>query len=140
VVHPAPNDRREGETEDDFVERIKAKDVPADATNVAVVDTVDLPYRGRLRNAWRQAGAVAPHMDMAEARAVHLGHLRQKRNRLLAELDVAFIRAVETGDAGAQAEIARKKQWLRDMPQHVQPELDAIADPAVLDIHEPAWP
>lgn len=42
---------------------------------------------------------------------------REARKPLLASLDIEFMKAVETADAEKQAEIASKKQALRDVTQ-----------------------
>ena len=43
--------------------------------------------------------------------------IRLVRNKQLADLDVSFMRAVETGDASELVRIASEKQALRDIPQ-----------------------
>lgn len=40
--------------------------------------------------------------------------IRKERTKLFPELDVAYIRALESGDTSLQNEIATKKQALRD--------------------------
>lgn len=42
-------------------------------------------------------------------------YIRSKRTKLFPQLDVEFMRAVEMGDSIKQAEIAAKKQALRDL-------------------------
>ena len=42
-------------------------------------------------------------------------YIRSKRTKLFPQLDVEFMRAVEMGDSTKQAEIAAKKQALRDL-------------------------
>lgn len=42
-------------------------------------------------------------------------YIRSKRAKLFPQLDVEFMRAVEMGDSVKQAEIAAKKQALRDL-------------------------
>lgn len=42
-------------------------------------------------------------------------YIRSKRAKLFPQLDVEFMRAVEMGDSAKQAEIAAKKQALRDL-------------------------
>jgi len=57
------------------------------------------------------------NVNMNKARAIHLKEIRRVRNEELVALDVPFMRAIEAGDAEAQATIAAKKQALRDIPQ-----------------------
>jgi hypothetical protein len=54
-------------------------------------------------------------VNMHKAREIHKTRLREMRAPLLAELDIQFMRAVETGNTTLQAEIAAKKQALRDV-------------------------
>jgi len=56
------------------------------------------------------------NINMTKARAVHLTEIRRVRNEELVKEDVTFMRAVEAGDASAQAAVATKKQTLRDIP------------------------
>ena len=163
VVHPAPQNMRParskivqeqvsefqwtereeiipGETEEEFLTRIMAKDVPADAANVAVIEPEELPYRGGLRDAWRQAGEAAPHVDMTLARAIRTDRVRAERDTRLAAEDIAFTRALGANDAAGQAAVEARRQALRDLPAAIQPDLDAITDPAALDAYQPAWP
>lgn len=54
------------ETEDEFVARIRAKDVPADAIDVQVVDESAIPADRTFRDAWKaRAGGV--EVDMVKA-------------------------------------------------------------------------
>ena len=52
-----------------------------------------------------------------KAKAIWKDKWREARKPLLASLDIEFMRAVETADADKQAEIASKKQALRDVTQ-----------------------
>lgn len=54
-------------------------------------------------------------VNMEKAREIHREYLRFLRMPLLAQLDVAFMRAVESGDQDKIAEISLKKQQLRDI-------------------------
>ena len=50
-----------------------------------------------------------------KAKAIWKDKWREARKPLLASLDIEFMKAVETADAEKQAEIASKKQELRDV-------------------------
>ena len=50
-----------------------------------------------------------------KAKAIWKDKWREARNPKLSALDVEFMRAVEAGDSAKQAEIAAKKQALRDV-------------------------
>ena len=53
-------------------------------------------------------------IDMAKAREIHKGYIRQARAPKLAELDVEFQKALETG--ASTTDIVAKKNALRDAP------------------------
>ena len=53
-------------------------------------------------------------IDMAKAREIHKTNIRNARVSKLAELDVDFQKALETGSS--TTEIVAKKQALRDAP------------------------
>ena len=94
--------------------------IPADAP-YWVVDVVDLPggvlseENDYFFDAWEWADGV--QVNMPKATAIHLAEIRKVRNAELIKKDVAYIRAVETGDTAAQSSIAIEKQVLRDIPQ-----------------------
>lgn len=62
-------------------------------------------------------------VNMQKAIEIKKQIIRAEREPLLAALDVQMMRALESGDAVKQAEIAAKKQALRD----------ATTDPAVIN-------
>ena len=53
-------------------------------------------------------------LDMAKAREIHKTNIRRARSPKLAELDVEFQKALETG--ASTTDIVAKKQALRDAP------------------------
>ena len=53
-------------------------------------------------------------IDMAKAREIHKTKIREARTPKLAELDVEFQKALETG--ASTTDIVAKKQALRDAP------------------------
>ena len=67
-------------------------------------------------------------IDMAKAREIHKTNIRQARSPKLAELDVEFQKALETG--ASTADIVAKKQALRDAP--ADPSIAAASDEAAL--------
>lgn len=109
------------ESEDEFVARIAAKDVPADAT-VCIIDDADLPQDREFRDAWTLREGRVAH-DMEKCREIWRNKLRAERAPKLAALDVEYMRADERGDAAAKAEIMARKQALRDAP--ADPRIDA---------------
>mgnify|MGYP000299451222 CR=1 FL=1 len=75
-------------------------------------------------------------VNMTKAVEIKKDIIRAERAPLMAELDVAFMRAVEAGDQEAQAEIAAKKQALRDATK--DPALTAAKTPEELKAVVPA--
>jgi hypothetical protein len=53
-------------------------------------------------------------IDMAKAREIHKNNIRASREILLAQLDIEFQKALETG--ASTTDIVAKKQALRDAP------------------------
>jgi hypothetical protein len=56
-------------------------------------------------------------VNLDKARAIWKDKWREARKPLLASLDIEFMKAVENADTEKQAEIASKKQALRDVTQ-----------------------
>ena len=54
-------------------------------------------------------------INIDKAKEIKRDQFRVLRKPLLESLDVAFVRALEVGDAAAQASIAAEKQALRDV-------------------------
>ena len=57
-------------------------------------------------------------INMTKARDIAKDIVRAERTPKLAVLDIEMIRAIETGDTAKQADIAARKQALRDATQH----------------------
>lgn len=55
-------------------------------------------------------------IDMEKAKDIYRDVLRSVRKPALEDLDLQFMRAIETGNTTLLAEIAAKKQELRDLP------------------------
>jgi hypothetical protein len=66
-------------------------------------------------------------INMTKAVEIKKDMIRMERAPLLAALDIEMMRAIETADSTKQAEIAAKKQALRD----------ATKDPAILQAVTP---
>ena len=70
-------------------------------------------------------------VDMAKAREIHKNNIRTARAPKLAELDIEFQRALETG--ASTTDIVAKKQALRDAPASVG--ITSATDPDQLKLH-----
>ena len=107
------------ETEDEFLARIAAKDVP-DGVPFRIMDAsvVDEVSTGRaFRNAWED---VTPEkvidINMGGAQTIHMDAIRRARKPKLAALDLQYMRAQETGDTATMTAVVAEKQTLRDLP------------------------
>lgn len=69
-------------------------------------------------------------VDMAKAREIQRERIREMRAPLFADLDIAFMRAVEAGDIAEQKRIGDIKHALRTAPQ--DPAIDAAQTPEEL--------
>jgi hypothetical protein len=69
-------------------------------------------------------------INMVKARDIQRDRIRSLREPLFADLDVAYQRADENGDAEAKAAIAARKQALRDATK--DPAIDAAKTPEEL--------
>jgi hypothetical protein len=78
------------------------------------------------REAWQFNGDVV-EIDMVKARDIHRDGLRAEREPRFNKLDVDWFRSVETNNTTAQADIAAKKQALRDATTDAR--IDAAATP-----------
>jgi len=114
--------------------------IPPDATNVHVCTVTDLPPTRRFRNAWRQAGAAPPHVDLPLARQRRLEEIREERAPRLLKADNDLKITEDRGDAALAARLRAHRQRLRDLPQTEQARLEALATPEDLDRYIPAWP
>ena len=109
--------------------------------NVAKLEASSLPYSGSFgRAAWKQDGATAPVFDMEKARTIKTDQIRPERDKKLAALDIEYIRADEAGDADKKQSIATVKQKLRDIPETIQSDLNALDTPDALEKFTPTWP
>jgi len=63
-------------------------------------------------------------INMAKAKEVHKNKIREARTPKLAELDIEFQKALETG--ASTTDIAAKKQALRDAP--ADSDIDSASD------------
>ena len=88
------------------------KDVPSGLSYEIVEDSA-IPTDRSFRNAWKQNSKTI-ETDMTKAKEIHKTNIRNVRKDKLAEQDIEFQKALETG-ADTTAIVA-KKQALRDAP------------------------
>ena len=116
VIHPVESD----------ITEVAKKAVPDGIAYETVEDSV-IPTDRSFREAWKQNNKTI-ETDMAKAKEVHKNKIRVARELLLNNLDIEYIKALETG-ADASAIIAKKKA-LRDAP--ADSAIDAATDEAAL--------
>ncbi len=93
--------------------------VPSDATNVQVIDTVDIPTDRTFRNAWENK-TTHVEVNMPKARIMHMDVIRKIRDIKLKILDTELMIAQEQqeqGDIALATSLISQKQVLRDIPQ-----------------------
>ena len=94
------------------LESAAAATVPKGASYKVIEDS-QLPADRKFRDAWTMNG-----IDVAKAKKVWLEtKIRPARDEKLAELDIAWMKAIENGEAKLADSIAAKKQQLRDITQ-----------------------
>lgn len=127
VVHPVRNTfPKLEELSDAEIEQRAWDRLPASAINPQWVAADQIPADRTFRNAWKAGSGKVEH-DMAKAREIHKENLRSMRAPLMAALDVEYIKADELGDAAKKAQIAAKKQALRDVTRDAR--ITAAATP-----------
>lgn len=120
-------------TEDQYVEWIKKKDAPVGVT-CQIVDDSNIPQDRTFRDAFSESpGQVV--IDMPKAREIHLGRIREARDKKLAKLDIEIMKANEQNDSEKSKKIIEEKQKLRDLPAAVN--LESIKTPEALKAF---WP
>ena len=143
-VAGSPAAQRKDETDGAYFERLVAGAVAdesaAGGARVIDMDHTALPAGHQHFKASRRWDGAAVFVDMVEARKTKTDRIRVERDRRLAQEDIESLKAIEEKDAARQAAVAVRKQALRDLPETIQPELDAIADAEALHAYEPTWP
>jgi hypothetical protein len=124
VVTPVINTHpvREGISEGEAIQR-SIKRLPR-GVSYQIVDESKIPVDRTFRDGWVVGKGCVEH-DLAKCRELHRQKLREMRAPLLADLDVSYMRADESGDQLAKEEIKAKKQALRDVT--ADPRIDAAA-------------
>jgi hypothetical protein len=111
VVVPAPKFLASGGTIDDLL----IKSVPEnckDSADIVDVDTVESDRT--FRNAWVTEKGKSVEIDLAKSKVIAKEKVREARTPKFAELDIAYQRADEDGNADAKAAVVVKKQTARD--------------------------
>lgn len=107
---------------------------PLDASNPQTITASDIPADRTFREAWEHGGNKIL-VNMPRARDIHLGRIREARNKALADMDIETIKAMGQGDNKALVDVEAQKQVLRDIPQTI--DLDQANTPEEL---RAIWP
>ena len=99
------------------IEQVAEFDVPA-GTPFKIIDYSDIPTSRVFREAWYAdlSNYTKIEIDMVIARQIVQDEVRLLRDPKLQELDIEYMRASEFQDSATMAEVAAKKQLLRDLP------------------------
>lgn len=108
------------------LDEIKARNCPTDKT-IYTVQPSDCPTDRSFRDAWSYDGTNFG-VNITKAKEIHRDNIRNARTPKLAELDVEFQKALETG--ASTTDIVTRKQALRDAP--ADSAIDAATDEAGL--------
>ncbi len=131
VVHPVRNTHPALETLTDAqIERRAWSRLPPDAINPRWAFESDIPTDRTFRDAWSDTGSGLVQVDMSKAQEIQKDRLRELRAPKLEALDIAFMKALESGDTKAQADVVAQKQALRDVTN--DPALAAATTPEQL--------
>ncbi len=93
------------------IEDVQKKDIPIGIESF-IVDVENLPQEDEFFDAWEQSNGKIT-VNLNKAKEITKNRLRYERQPYLADLDVAFQRALEQGQDTSS--IVAKKQVLRDI-------------------------
>jgi len=136
VVTPAYNSMLDGETEGDFLTRIKERAVPAGALNVHICDAASIPADRTFRSAWEQGGNKLLTVNMPKARNIQRDRIRAARAGEFVKNDIAINDALLTGSASAKDATLARRDELRNATEDAA--IEAATTPEELAIVSPA--
>lgn len=111
--------------------------IPDDTVSYRIVTRDKLPSDRYFRDAWTDSNPTdTVDVDMPKARDIHKKHLRRMRQPKLEALDIEFLKALEEKDDTKMAEIAAKKQALRDVTK--DPGISSKRNPDTLKAYIPS--
>lgn len=102
------------------VEELMARSIPADATNVQVIEDAEIPADRTFRDAWKQNGSKVEH-DVGKAKEI--AHAKRRRDRA----DAFKPLDIEATIPGKAAQAEAKRQAIRDKDAVKQAAIDAAA-------------
>lgn len=87
--------------------------------------------------AWEMDSDGLPTVNMEKARAIKTDKVRVERNRRLADSDKEISRL---DGAAVPGPVRAKRVALRNLPATIQPDLNALSTPVMLEAWQPVWP
>jgi len=128
IVHAVPKDHLErlfgALTEEAYRQHVLERSIPEGAVNLKEISAEDLPESRDFRNAWEMQEDKIVH-NMEKARDIHLGRIREERNKKLTQLDTEWLKASSQNNKDKVAKVEAEKQILRDLPASISPALEA---------------
>lgn len=158
VMYPDPSSHLEGESVQDWLDRVWAKGAPEWAISPKRIDPrKDLPkprttpildeetgevagYERKFRAAWRRGPSGEVVEDLTLCRVRILDMIRKERNKRLVASDAEKNRLDDVGTNQQKQAIKLYRQTLRDLPAKTQVEVDAITTADGLDAYQTTWP
>ena len=101
--------------------------------NMIEASSATVPSDRHFRNAWSLSGTTITE-DLTEAKVIFKEKIREVRTSLLAEQDVAYMKALEADDTDAQTTAKNAKTALRNAPAS-----SAIANASNITALKSAW-
>lgn len=118
-------------TQGEWIKFIVMKDIP-DGVDYEIVDRNTIFKDRTFRNAWVKNRRTV-EVDMPKARDIHMGRIREARDKELDDSDRELARELEQGPASKA--LKDKRKFLRDIPQNL--DLDLVDTPEAL---KKVWP
>tara|TARA_R100000742_G_C4227858_1_gene50081 strand:+ start:355 stop:729 length:375 start_codon:yes stop_codon:yes gene_type:complete len=94
---------------------VKVNIIDKDGKSIDTASLSSKPSDRHFRNAWTLSGKVISE-DMTAAKVIFKEKIREVRKPLLEAQDVAFMKALESGNSSAQTTAKNAKTKLRDAP------------------------
>lgn len=143
IVNPTPQRIAEliasGMTEDEAVADTQAKDVPADASNIEVMDRSLIPASREFRDAWEKSSVGPPTINMSKARVIHARKVIAARAKAVTVLQRRADEASLEGRTADATQAANDKAAVEGLNlTTIAAQISGAADPTALSTIWPA--
>lgn len=133
----AEGGRLPDEAENDWIARIRAKDIPANAGTPIIVGDAEIPKTKFFDALAIVSGNLT--VDVTKARAAVLASVRAERDKRLSASDAKKMQADDIGTPAGKKSIAAYRQSLRDLPTKVAADI-AVMSLDSLEAYEAPFP